>query len=112
MFTTLYVTGNVYVEESINGTKWSELDDLILKNEENVRVTGVKTFLGNVHIMDNLTITTGLINGHSTRDFITLDTEQKIPSENSFFNYNYTSYIFLKFSNSFTFKICPNFLET
>ncbi|OXU21662.1 hypothetical protein TSAR_016063 [Trichomalopsis sarcophagae] len=76
MFTNLYISGNVYVKNSINGTNWLKLNDLILDGEDDVLITGTKTFLENVHIVGNLEIKTGIINNHSVRDFMTLDTRQ------------------------------------
>lgn len=76
----LYVSGKVYVQNSIDGIEWSELDDLILKTDENVKVTGIKTFPDNVHIKGNLEIRSGIINGHSIENFITVDTRQIMPS--------------------------------
>lgn len=81
MFTNLYISGNVYVKNSINGTDWLKLNDLILEGEDNILVTGTKTFLGNVHIVGNLEIKTGIINNHIVRDFITLDSRQILRSK-------------------------------
>jgi hypothetical protein len=81
IISNLNVTGKIYIENLVDSTKLLDLDDLILNDEENVVVTGTKTFLSNVHIAKNLEIRTAIINGHSVRDFITLDTEQILPSE-------------------------------
>ncbi|KAJ8668656.1 hypothetical protein QAD02_010319 [Eretmocerus hayati] len=74
--TTLHVTGKVYIQNSIAGVKWSELDDLVMKDEEIVQIAGVKTFLNHVHVAHKLDIDTRRINGHLRDNFVTLDTAQ------------------------------------
>ena len=80
-FTTLYVSGKIYVENLVNGTGWAEFDDLILDNEEDIIITGSKIFLDNVAVNGNIEIKTGIINGHSVNDFVTIDTRQILPSK-------------------------------
>lgn len=77
MFGKLKVVGNIFVENSINGTNWSELDDLVLKDDGAVVITGQKTFLETVEIpYPRLNIESSMINNHSIQDFITIDTDQ------------------------------------
>ncbi|XP_058805906.1 uncharacterized protein LOC131672587 [Phymastichus coffea] len=80
MFRNLYVSGKVYVENLIDGIEWSEIDDLILKDDESAIVTGTKIFSNNVRILGNIEITTNLINEHPIKNFITLDSRQIMPN--------------------------------
>ncbi|KAG7197315.1 hypothetical protein KM043_018433 [Ampulex compressa] len=75
----LRVLGNIIVEEKIGDKTWSDFDDILLKTEKSAEITGNKTFLGHVAINSNLTITSGMINGRSIEEFVTLDTEQDFP---------------------------------
>ncbi|XP_076237942.1 female sterile (1) Nasrat [Calliopsis andreniformis] len=80
IFSSLTVLGNVTFENALLDGRRLNFEDLLLKTEENVEITGTKTFLGNVGIGSNLTIMSGMINGHSMDDFVTLDTDQELPN--------------------------------
>lgn len=93
-FSNLTVLGNVIFENLFLYKIPLHIDDLLLKTDENVKITGTKRFLGNVEMMGNVTITSGLINGHPIEDFVTTNTYQEFPSNNSIFiNYS-TNYKF------------------
>ncbi|KAK2582473.1 hypothetical protein KPH14_004779 [Odynerus spinipes] len=76
IFLNLTVLGNVYLEDSIDNKNWSNFDDILSKNDSNVRIIGTKSFLGNVHIGSPFDLTSNVINGHDLGDFVTLDTDQ------------------------------------
>ncbi|XP_012274820.1 uncharacterized protein LOC105696704 [Orussus abietinus] len=78
LFSNLHVMGNVDIEKSLAGKTWSEFDDLVKKTEEVVKITGKKTFLEEVQLGKNTTVS-GKINGHVFKEFLTLDTEQEFP---------------------------------
>lgn len=79
IFENLTVVGNIILQNSINVKMWSDLDDLLLKTDENALITGNKKFLNSVYVVCNATITSGRINNHSYSEFVTLDTEQQFP---------------------------------
>lgn len=81
-FLNLNVLGNVTFETLFMNKRSLNFGDLLLRTEENVEITGTKTFLGDVHMKANVTITSGMVNGHLLNEFMTLDTEQELPSTN------------------------------
>lgn len=83
IFSNLTVLGNVTFDSVFMDARLLNFEDLLLKTEENVEITGTKTFLGHVGIGSNLTIQSGVINGHFMNEFATLDTDQEFPG-NSF----------------------------
>ncbi|CAK9817947.1 hypothetical protein ANTQUA_LOCUS9611 [Anthophora quadrimaculata] len=80
IFMNLNVLGNVTFNTAFMSKRPLNLVDLLLKTDENVEITGTKTFLGNVGILSNITITSGLVNGHFLDEFVTLDTDQEFPN--------------------------------
>lgn len=85
IFSNLTVLGNVIFENLFLNKNLLHFDDLLLETDENVEITGTKTFLGNVGMKGNVTITSGLINGHPIEDFATTNTFQEFPSNQSIF---------------------------
>lgn len=81
VFAELKIIGDLKVENSLNGTTWSALDDLVSREDEIVEITGHKAFLSEVEVGSELIITNQRINGHALEDFVTLDTDQTLPSE-------------------------------
>ncbi|KOC67832.1 hypothetical protein WH47_12162 [Habropoda laboriosa] len=79
-FLNLNVLGNVTFDTAFMNRRLLNLGDLLLKTEENVEITGTKTFLGNVGMLSNVTITSGLVNGHFLDEFVTRDTDQEFPN--------------------------------
>lgn len=80
LFYNLNVSGNITFDRLIINNTEVDLGDLLLKTDENVVITGTKTFLKNVEMRSNVTITSGMINGHHVDEFVTLDTDQVFPS--------------------------------
>nr|XP_031838334.1 uncharacterized protein LOC116429477 [Nomia melanderi] len=80
IFSNLTVVGNIIFENLFHTKNPLHFDDLLLKTDENVKITGTKTFLGNVGMRGNVTITSGLINGHPIEDFATTNTYQEFPN--------------------------------
>lgn len=80
-FLNLNVFGNVTFNTFFMNKRPLNLRDLLLRNEENVEITGKKTFLGNVELKSNVTITSGMVNGHFLNEFVTMDTDQELPSK-------------------------------
>lgn len=76
----LRVDGYIKINHSINGKTWADYDDLITKNDNFAKITGKKTFLGEVKIGPGLRITTGRINGRHIDEFVTLNTYQELPN--------------------------------
>lgn len=83
LFYNLNVSGNITFDRLIINNTEVDLGDLLLKTDENVVITGTKTFLKNVEMRSNVTITSGMINGHHVDEFVTLDTDQVFPSMTS-----------------------------
>lgn len=83
MFFNLNVLGNVTFDTLFMNKRVLNLEDLLLKTDKEIEITGVKTFLENVGIKSNVTITSGMVNGHFLDEFATLDTVQDFPSMNS-----------------------------
>lgn len=83
LFYNLNVSGNITFDRLIINNTEVDLGDLLLKTDENVVITGTKTFLKNVEMRSNVTITSGMINGHHMDEFVTLDTDQVFPSMTS-----------------------------
>ncbi|XP_017890059.1 uncharacterized protein LOC108630960, partial [Ceratina calcarata] len=81
-FINLTVSGDVTFDTLFMDKKLLNLNDLLLKTEENVEITGTKTFLGKVEMKSDVTITSGMINGHLIEEFVTYDTEQTFPNLN------------------------------
>lgn len=82
IFSDLTVLGNVTFENLFMKQRPLNLKDLLLKTDQNVEIIGKKTFLGNVGFKSNVTITSGMVNGHFMDEFATLDTDQQFPSKN------------------------------
>lgn len=80
LFYNLNVSGNITFDRLIINNTEVDLGDLLLRTDENVVITGTKTFLKNVEMRSNVTITSGMINGHHVDEFVTLDTDQAFPS--------------------------------
>ncbi|XP_043789658.1 uncharacterized protein LOC122713359 [Apis laboriosa] len=80
LFYNLNVSGNVTFDRLIINNTEVDLGDLLLRTDENVVITGTKTFLKNVEMRSNVTITSGMINGHHVDEFVTLDTDQVFPN--------------------------------
>lgn len=104
LFYNLNVSGNITFDRLIINNTEVDLGDLLLKTDENVVITGTKTFLKNVEMRSNVTITSGMINGHHVDEFVTLDTDQVFPSMTSIIHltiiivnllYNYIIYIYM-----------------
>ena len=68
------------VQDSIDETEWSKFDDLISKDDEVVEITGRKTFLEQVQVESPFNIWLEKINSRLIQEFLTLDTEQELPS--------------------------------
>lgn len=83
MFFNLNVLGNITFDTLFVNKRVLNLEDLLLKTDKEIEITGVKTFLKNVGIKSNVTITSGMVNGHFLDEFATLDTVQDFPSMNS-----------------------------
>nr|XP_034171205.1 uncharacterized protein LOC117600218 [Osmia lignaria] len=79
-FLNLNVLGNVTFETLFMNKRSLNFGDLLLRTEENVEITGTKTFLSDVHMKANVTITSGIVNGHLLNEFVTLNTEQELPN--------------------------------
>nr|XP_033339168.1 uncharacterized protein LOC117227773 isoform X1 [Megalopta genalis]XP_033339169.1 uncharacterized protein LOC117227773 isoform X2 [Megalopta genalis] len=79
-FVNLTVLGNVIFEKVFLYKYPLRFDDLLLKTDVDAKITGTKTFHGNVEMRSNVTITSGLINGHPMDEFVTTDTEQEFPN--------------------------------
>ncbi|XP_078052187.1 female sterile (1) Nasrat [Augochlora pura] len=80
IFTDLTVLGNITFQKIFFNKRPLNFGDLLLKTDVNAKITGTKTFHGDVVMKSNLTITSGLINGHSMDEFVTTDTEQEFPN--------------------------------
>ncbi|XP_076621665.1 female sterile (1) Nasrat [Colletes latitarsis] len=80
IFSNLNVLGSIRFEKLIVDKQPLNLEDLLLKTDKNVRITGTKTFLGNVGIKSNVTIESGEVNGHFINEFLTLTTDQDLPN--------------------------------
>lgn len=80
LFYNLNVSGNVTFDRLIINNTEMDFGDLLLKTDENVVITGTKTFIKNVEMRSDVTITSGMINGHHVDEFVTLDTDQVFPS--------------------------------
>ncbi|XP_076299870.1 female sterile (1) Nasrat [Lasioglossum baleicum] len=80
IFANLTVLGNVIFDKAFYKQRPLNLDDLLLKDDEDAKITGTKTFLGNVEMKSNVTITSRSINGHSIEEFATTDTDQEFPN--------------------------------
>lgn len=80
LFYNLNVSGNITFDRLVIDNTEVDLGDLLLRTDENVVITGTKTFLKNVEMRSNVTITSGMINGHHVDEFVTLDTDQVFPS--------------------------------
>ncbi|XP_053973610.1 uncharacterized protein LOC128873789 [Hylaeus volcanicus] len=80
IFTDITVLGNVTFDKLFVNKRPLNFEDLLLKTEENVMITGTKTFLRDVCMTSNVTITSGIINGHFMNEFVTLDTDQELPN--------------------------------
>ena len=83
MFFNLNVLGNVTFDTLLMNRRLLNLEDLLLKTDENVEITGTKIFLKNVGMKSNVTITSGMVNGHFLDEFVTLDTDQDFPRTTS-----------------------------
>ncbi|KAF3425333.1 hypothetical protein E2986_03027 [Frieseomelitta varia] len=79
IFFNLNVLGNVTFDALLMNRRLLNLEDLLLKTDENVEITGTKIFLKNVGMKSNVTITSGMVNGHFLDEFVTLDTDQDFP---------------------------------
>lgn len=88
LFYNLNVSGNVTFDRLIINNTEVDLGDLLLRTDENVVITGTKTFLKNVEMRSNVTITSGMINGHHVDEFVTLDTDQVFPSMTFDYSFN------------------------
>ncbi|XP_043288251.1 uncharacterized protein fs(1)N [Venturia canescens] len=78
--TNLTIIGDLVLQDSLNHTTWFELDDLLTIEDENVEITGHKSFLNDVEVHGDLVIGRQTINGHSIEEFVTLDTDQEFPN--------------------------------
>ncbi|KAL0124299.1 hypothetical protein PUN28_006268 [Cardiocondyla obscurior] len=74
----LIVTGKIVLEDSINDKTWTDLEDFILKTENNPVVTGYKKFTNNVNV-NSYKIESERINNHLLSEFLTLNTSQQFP---------------------------------
>lgn len=97
LFYNLNVSGNVTFDRLIINNTEVDLGDLLLRTDENVVITGTKTFLKNVEMRSNVTITSGMINGHHVDEFVTLDTDQVFPSMT--FDYSFNNELTNRFAN-------------
>lgn len=79
IFENLIVEGNIVLRNSIDAKTWSQLDDFLLKTEENAVITGNKRFLTSVILKSK--IKTERINGHKPSEFVNLDADQQFPCE-------------------------------
>ncbi|KZC06056.1 hypothetical protein WN55_07142 [Dufourea novaeangliae] len=80
ILSNLTVLGNVIFDKLFLNKRPLNFEDLLLKTDENVKITGTKTFLGNVGMKSDVAITSGMINGHAMKEFVTLDTDQEFPN--------------------------------
>ncbi|XP_076477923.1 female sterile (1) Nasrat isoform X2 [Bombus vancouverensis nearcticus] len=80
MFFNLNVLGNVTFDTLFMNKRVLNLEDLLLKTDKEIKITGIKTFLKNVGIKSNVTITSGMVNGYFLDEFATLDTVQDFPN--------------------------------
>lgn len=78
IFENLIVMGNIVVQDSIDTKTWSDFEDLLLKTEQNARITGNKKFLSGV-LMPKVAIQSGKINDHALTEFVTLESDQQFP---------------------------------
>nr|XP_003700076.1 PREDICTED: uncharacterized protein LOC100883089 [Megachile rotundata] len=78
-FLSLNILGNVTFDNFFMNQQLFDFRDLLLKTEENVEITGTKTFLSDVR-MKSLHITSGLVNERPMDEYVTLDTEQEFPN--------------------------------
>lgn len=89
--------GDIVVQDSINGKTWLDLDDLLLKTENDAIITGNKIFLNGVNLKSNVNIRSELINGHLLTEFVTLDSNQQFQSKQlKFDNIDPDRYLALK----------------
>ncbi|XP_076763161.1 female sterile (1) Nasrat [Xylocopa sonorina] len=79
-FLNLNVLGNVTFDTLLINKLLVNLDDLLLRTDEKVEITGTKTFLGNVGMKSNVIIKSGMVNEHLLEEFVTLDTDQTFPN--------------------------------
>ncbi|CAL7939823.1 unnamed protein product [Xylocopa violacea] len=79
-FFNLNVLGNVTFDTLLINKRLVNLDDLLLRTDEQVEITGTKTFLGNVGMKSNVIVNSGMINEHLLEEFVTLDTDQTFPN--------------------------------
>ncbi|CAD1475888.1 unnamed protein product, partial [Heterotrigona itama] len=70
MFFNLNVLGDVTFDALLMNRRLLNLEDLLLKTDGNVAITGTKTFLKNVGMTSSVTITSGMVNGHFLDEFI------------------------------------------
>ncbi|XP_017762651.1 PREDICTED: uncharacterized protein LOC108552551 [Eufriesea mexicana] len=80
MFLNLNVLGNVTYDTLFMNKRPLNLGDLLLRTDKEVEITGTKTFLNNVAMKSNVTITSGMVNGHLLDEFATTDTDQVFPN--------------------------------
>lgn len=83
MFFNLNVLGNVTFDTLLVNRRLLNLEDLLLKTDKNVKITGTKTFLKNVRMKSHVIITSGMVNGHHLNEFVTLDADQNFPRTTS-----------------------------
>lgn len=83
LFFNLNVLGNVTYDTLLVNKRPLNIGDLLLRTDKEVEITGTKTFLRNVGMKSNVTIMSGMVNGHLLDEFVTIDTDQVFPSKAS-----------------------------
>ncbi|XP_011876315.1 PREDICTED: uncharacterized protein LOC105566711 [Vollenhovia emeryi] len=79
IFESLTVVGDIVLKNSINAKTWLDLDDFLLKTENDALIIGNKTFWSAVNINARAKIQSRRINHHLFSEFVTLNSNQQFP---------------------------------